>query len=69
VQGARLGGVPVSLSNGETTWTTSTLTVDNPATEVDEIGTYELSRIPVPGVYTLTLGGGNYVRVVRNVVL
>jgi hypothetical protein len=69
VTGARLGGVRVMLSDGATTWTTSTLTVDNPATEVDEIGTYELGRIPVPGVYTLTLGGGNFVGVVRNVVL
>lgn len=68
-QGTLLGGVPVMLSNGETTWTTSTLTVDNPATDIDEVGTYELSRIPVPGVYTLTLGGGDFVRLVRNVVL
>lgn len=69
VRGDRLGGVPVSLTNGQTTWTTSSLTVDDPATEVDEVGTYEVRGVPVPGVYTLTLGGGNYVGVVRNVVL
>lgn len=69
VEGERLGGVSVSLTNGETTWSTSSLTVDDPGTEADEIGTYNVSGIPVPGVYTLTLGGGNYVGSVRNVVL
>jgi hypothetical protein len=69
VLGDRLGGVSVSLTDGQTTWTTSTLTVDDPATEVDEVGTYEVRGVPLPGVYTLTLGGGNYVGVVRNVVL
>jgi len=69
VEGELLGGVPVSLSSGETTWTTSSLTVDAAETEFDDRGRYELRGIPVPGVYALTIGGGNYVSVIRNVVL
>lgn len=68
--GGNLGGAPVTLTNGQTTWSTTSLTVDDPRTpDLDESGTYSLSNIPIPGVYTLTLGGGDTVPVIRNVVL
>lgn len=70
VVGGRLGSVPISLTDGATVWTTSTVTSDDPrTTEVNEMGTYVLEDIPSPGVYTLTIGGGAYSTLTRNLVL
>jgi hypothetical protein len=69
-RGIALGGVPITASDGETTLTTTSVTVDDPATpNSNEIGSFSIIGVPAPGVFTVTIGGGNYSTVVRNVVL
>jgi hypothetical protein len=68
--GSAIGGVAVSATDGENTFSTTTVSLDDPATAtLNEIGTFSLSGIPAPGIYTLSVGGGQYSTVVRNVVL
>ncbi|MFM8528526.1 MAG: carboxypeptidase regulatory-like domain-containing protein [Ilumatobacteraceae bacterium] len=68
--GAVLGGVPVSASDGANVFSTTSVSVDDPATaSLNEIGTFSLSNLPAPGIYTLTVGGNGFSPVVRNVVL
>lgn len=68
--GTAIGGVAVSATDGENTFSTTTVSVDDPSTTtLNEIGTFSLSGIPAPGIYTLSVGGGTYSTVVRNVVL
>ena len=68
--GSAIGGVAVSATDGENTFTTTTVSVDDPATTtLNEIGTFSLSGLPAPGIYTLSVGGGDFSTVVRNVVL
>lgn len=68
--GSPLRGVTVSATDGENTFSTSTVSIDDPSTtSLNEIGTFDLSGLPAPGVFTVTFGGGQYATVVRNVVL
>ena len=68
--GAAIGGVAVTASDGENTFSTTTVSIDDPSTPtLNEIGTFSLSGIPAPGIYTLSVGGGSFSTVVRNVVL
>jgi Carboxypeptidase regulatory-like domain len=68
--GAPLRGVAVSATDGENTFATSTVSIDDPSTtSLNEIGTFSLAGLPAPGVYTVSFGGGTYATVVRNVVL
>jgi len=55
-----LGGVLVTVSNGEVTVTTETLSVG-------DVGTYILSNLPVPGTYTITFSGNGLAPQVRSV--
>jgi hypothetical protein len=69
-RGFPLGGVPITASDGETTLTTTSVTVDDPATpNSNEIGSFSIIGVPAPGVFTVTIGGGSFSTVVRNVVL
>ena len=69
-QGFALGGVTVTATESGNTFSTTSVTVDDPATpSSNEIGSFSLLGLPAPGVYTVTFGGGNYSEVVRNVVL
>jgi hypothetical protein len=69
-RGFALGGVPITASDGETTLTTRSVTVDDPATpNSNEIGSFSIIGVPAPGVFTVTIGGGSFSTVVRNVVL
>jgi Carboxypeptidase regulatory-like domain len=68
--GTAIGGVPVSASDGANTFTTTSVSVDDPTTtSLNEIGTFAISNLPAPGIYTLTVGGNGFSPVVRNVVL
>jgi len=68
--GSPVGGVAVSASDGDNVFSTTTVSVDDPSTpSLNEIGTFSLTKIPAPGVYTLSVGGGSYTQVVRNIVL
>ncbi len=44
------GGITVTTSNGDTTFTTSTLTAG-------DVGFYNLPQLPIPGDYTVTVDG------------
>jgi len=69
-RGIALGNVTITASDGETTLTTTSVTVDDPATpNSNEIGSFSIVGIPAPGVFTVIFGGGSYSTVVRNVVL
>ena len=67
--GIPIGGVSVTATDGDNTFSLTTVTVDDPITPVNEIGSFRLTGLPAPGVYTATLGGGIWSQVVRNVVL
>ena len=67
--GARLGGIPVVAGDGSRTWSTSTLTIDDPTTAVDERGGFLLANLPSPAVFSVRIGGGAYRVVSRDVVL
>ena len=64
-----LGGVPVTISDGKNNFSTTSVTVDDPTTGENEIGSFSILGLPAPGIYTVTVGGGNYSPVVRNVAL
>ena len=69
-RGIALGGVAITVSDGENTFTTLSVTIDDPATpNSNEIGSFSVLGVPAPGVFTVTIGGGIYSTVVRNVVL
>ncbi len=69
-RGIALGGVAITVSDGENTFTTLSVTIDDPATpNSNEIGSFSVLGVPAPGVFTVTIGGGTYSTVVRNVVL
>ena len=68
--GAALGGVPITASDGENVYSTTSISVDDPTTTtLNEIGTFSLSSVPAPGIYTVSIGGNGFAPVVRNVVL
>lgn len=57
-----IGLVPISATDGEKVYLTTSLSTGN-------IGTFLLQSLPAPGVYTLTIGGGSFNSITRNVVL
>jgi hypothetical protein len=57
-----IGLVPVSATDGEKVYTTTSLSTGS-------TGMFLLQSLPAPGVYTLTIGGGSFNAVTRNVVL
>ena len=68
--GNPLGGIPITISDGTNIFNTTSVTVDDPATESsNEIGSFSVVSLPAPGTYTVTFGGGRYASVVRNVAL
>lgn len=67
--GVRLGGVDIVASDGTDTWSTSTLTIDDPSTPGDDRGTFLLTNLPSPAVFSVLAGGGAYAVVARDVVL
>lgn len=56
----RLGGVVVTVTNGEVTLTTETLSVG-------DVGSYIVSKLPVPGTYTVTFSGDGLATQIRSV--
>lgn len=63
--GVPLGGVTVTVTRGEFTASTATLTT---ASDVAGIGGYEIAGIPTPGIYTVTFSAPGFVdetRIVR----
>ena len=64
-----LGGVPITISDGTNSFSTVSVTVDDPTTGQNEIGSFSILGLPAPGIYTVAIGGGNYAPVVRNVAL
>ena len=57
-----IGLVPVSATDGETVYSTTSLSTGS-------TGTFLLQSLPAPGVYTLTIGGGSFNLITRNIVL
>ena len=57
-----IGLVPVSATDGETVYSTTSLSTGS-------TGTFLLQSLPAPGVYTLTIGGGSFNAITRNIVL
>ena len=69
-RGIAIGGVPITVTGADSSFSTTSVTVDDPATpNSNEIGSFTIFGVPAPGVFTVTIGGGNYSTVVRNVVL
>jgi hypothetical protein len=69
-RGIAIGGVPITVTGPDSSFSTTSVTVDDPATpNSNEIGSFTIFGVPAPGVFTVTIGGGNYSTVVRNVVL
>ena len=69
-RGIAIGGVPITVTGPDTSFSTTSVTVDDPATpNSNEIGSFTIFGVPAPGVFTVTVGGGDYSTVVRNVVL
>ena len=68
--GNPLGGIPITISDGAKAFSTTSVTVDDPSTPNSiETGSFTVLGLPVPSVYTVTFGGGNFAPVVRNVAL
>jgi hypothetical protein len=68
--GNSLGGIPITITDGENSFTSVSVTVDDPTTPtINEIGSYSILGLSAPSVYTVTIGGGSYGPVVRNVAL
>jgi hypothetical protein len=57
-----IGLVPISATDGEKVYSTTSLSTGSP-------GTFLLQSLPAPGVYTLTIGGGLFNSITRNIVL
>ncbi len=57
-----IGLVPISATDGEKVYSTTSLSTGS-------IGTFLLRSLPAPGVYTLTIGGGSFNVITRNIVL
>lgn len=65
VGGTPLGGVTVTVTRGEFTASTATLTT---ASDVSGVGGFEIAGIPTPGIYTVTFSAPGFVdetRIVR----
>jgi hypothetical protein len=65
IAGVPLGGVTVTVTRGEFTASTATLTTGS---DVAGIGGYEIAGIPTPGIYTVTFSAPGFVdetRIVR----
>ncbi len=54
------GGITVTTSNGDTTFTTSTLTAG-------DVGFYNLPQLPIPGDYTVTVTADGFIPQTRQV--
>jgi hypothetical protein len=68
--GSALGGIPITITDGVNSFATTSVTIDDPTTPTaNEIGSFTVLGLPVPGIYTVTFGGGTYSPVVRNVAL
>ena len=57
-----IGLVPISATDGEKVYSTTSLSTGS-------TGTFLLRSLPAPGVYTLTIGGGSFNVITRNIVL
>jgi len=57
-----IGLVPISATDGEKVYSTTSLSTGS-------TGTFLLQSLPAPGVYTLTIGGGSFNVITRNIVL
>ena len=68
--GNALGGIPIAVTDGKNSFSTISVTVDDPTTPTtNEIGSYSILGLSAPAVYTVSIGGGSYAPVVRNVAL
>jgi hypothetical protein len=68
--GNAVGGVSISISDGTNNFATTSVTVDDPSTvNSNEIGSFAVLGLPAPGIYTVSVGGGDFTPVVRNVAL
>ena len=56
--GNALGGIPIAVTDGKNSFSTISVTVDDPTTPTtNEIGSYSILGLSAPAVYTVSIGG------------